>query len=663
MAIPNIPKPVWKILKISLLVAVIILALAVSYFRVLDNYELELLDIRFRSRPYRDGMPEVALIEVGDDTLEKLGKWPIGREYHAALIKALTQAGARMIVFDVFFPEPGDSDDVLEAAMRESGRVYLPYVLNISPKAEGGIRTAAGYTAKNIPRFEAACRGSGNIAIVPDIDGKYRRVPLLAEYDNRIHPFLSFLVACDYLGIPQSRIRISPGKHISMAGEFKIPIDENSNLFVNYSAPWGSAFRHFSYIDILQSSFADRTGQEPILDLSVLKDKICIVGSTATGTVDLRPTPLERIYPAVGIHAEVINAINRRSFIRRLSRAGNLALLLILSILIAFITLKMRPFKGALILAGILCLFIASAFIAFIAFGLWVDLFYPLILLPSLYLILTFRKYIIEYQQRQILEKELEIARTIQESFLPKTLPQVEGLEIAARMTAHHHVGGDLYDCVDLGEGKIGILLGDVSGKGVPAALFMAKVISEFKMLVLGEKAPGKLLFKLNQQLVEGSSSGLFVTGAYLVVDTKEGIAYYSSAGHMPPVMTKGSDGSLKLLTSEAGMPLGLFEGDYSENSVKFENGDTIVLYSDGVSEAMDLNNNMYTEERLQKLVEENSRLGTEELLNVIRHDVKRFEGKAGAHDDTTVMIIRGKEKTEKKAEEKEKGASDDTGK
>ncbi|MFH1995496.1 MAG: CHASE2 domain-containing protein [Candidatus Omnitrophota bacterium] len=639
----KIPKPVMKGLRIAGLAGLCLCALAVSYFRILDNYELEFLDARYQMRPHRKGVPDVVLIEIGDDTLQKIGSWPVDRGFHAQLIHALTKAGARSIIFDMFFPEPGASDAVLEKAIADSGRVYLSYVLNMTHNTKGSVRRAIGYTALSIPRLASASFGNGNIATIPDVDGKFRRVPLLAEYENKKHLFVAFLAACDYLGISEKEIEYIPGKRVLAGKDLKIPLDEQSNMMINYSAPWGKAFKHYSYIDILQSYFADETAQAPLLDLGVFKGKICIVGDTATGTTDMRATPLERIYPGVGIHAEVINSILTKRFVSRLSRFGNLAILFGLCAFVIFTTLKQKPFKGLLILLGVVGLFLILSIAVFLFFGLWIDVFYPLLLLVTLYLIFTFRKYIVEWQQRQLLERELDIARTIQESFLPKALPQSEGLEVTARMTAHHHVGGDLYDGIDLGDGKIGIMLGDVSGKGVPAALFMAKVTSEFRLLLAGEKRPSKLLTKLNRQLCEESSSSLFVTLCYLIIDTKEGTINLASGGHMPPVLVKAADGSIHLLEVKEGMPLSLMEGDYSESVTKFDPGDALILYTDGVTEAMDMNNNMYPEERFYDVVKKNSSLSAKELMDAILEDVHDFEGKAGAHDDTTVMVIKRK--------------------
>ena len=638
-----IPKRITGYAKQGLAGAVILGALAVSYFRIFDTYEFEFLDLRFRARPPQQTFREMAIIEIGDDTLQQLGKWPLDREFYAMLIQALTDSGARSILFDVFFPEEREHDKEFEDEVRKAGNIYLSFVLDLTDKFLGGIRQAKGCRADIVGGLKDACRRSGNISVMPDIDGKFRRIPLFVEYDGTRYPYLSFLMACDYLGVAQEKVRIIPRKRVIVGDLFSIPLDDQSNMIVNFSGPWGFAFKHYSYVDIIQSFFAKSTGDKPRLDLGVFKDKICIVGLTAAGTTDVHPTPLQPIYPGVGIQAEVFNSVLTRHFITRLSREANLIILVLLGLAVSVSTTMTRPLKGLLVLILVSFLLVAASFVVFTLFGIWMDVFYPLVFLIALYLVFIFRKYLVEWHKRLFMEHELEVARTIQESFLPKSFPRTEQLEISSMMFAARHVGGDLYDLVDLGEGKIGIMIGDVSGKGIPAALFMAKVISEFRFLVANEPRPSALLTRLNQKLVAEASSSLFVTVCYLVVDTVKGDIRFASGGHLGPVLSKGRDGTTRILAIESGMPLGLAEGEYAESSIVFEKDDTLVLYTDGVTEAMNTQRAMYGEDRLQEIVKNNRYRSTEALLSIIREDVQRFEGKAGQHDDTTLVILRAK--------------------
>ena len=613
--------------------------LAISYSRLADNYELETLDLRFHLRPKPVTTDKVVLVEIGDDTFKNLGQWPISRNYHALLIKALSESGARSIVFDIFFSEPGEYDDDLESAIKDAKNVYLPFVLKIDSGRDSLFATANGYVARNLKRFNAADKGEGHINILPDIDGKFRRVPLLVNWKDKWYPYISLLATCDYLKIPIKNVKLVPGRHISL-NNIKIPLDDSSNMIINFSGPWSEAYKHYSYYDIVQSYLAPIASQKPILDLSIFKDKVCIVGLTATGTADLHPNPFESLYPAFGIHAEIFNSILGKHFIARASKGINLSILICLAILIAVLTLKTRPIKGLVILILVSFSFIIVSMLLFNILGLWVDLFYPILILILLYLSLTLYKYITEWKKRLVMENELNIASKIQESFLPKQLPSIKGLDISVRMSTARQVGGDLYDFAEFSGSKIGVMIGDVSGKGVPASLFMAKVNSEFEFFAKPESRPQEVLTNLNSKLVKESASNLFVTIFYLIFDMNNNTVEFSNGGHLPAIHFN-HEGKIEFLDVSEGTPLGLIDSSYGGKNISFKKQDIFVLYTDGITEAMNTKGEFYGEERLCSVIKNNRSADSKGLLDAIQKDVRRFEPKSRQHDDMTLIIIK----------------------
>lgn len=618
---------------------IVLSVLLVSYMRLADSYELETLDLRFHLRPTPVATDKIVLIEIGDDTLKNLGQWPITRNYHALLIRALSQAHARAIIFDIFFSQPGEHDDELESAIKDSKNVYLPFVFDLETKRPKDYACAKGYVAKNLFRFSLADKGEGHINIFPDIDGKFRRIPLLVNYEGSWQPYISYLATCDYLGLSVKDSVIVPGKYISL-GSLKIPLDDSSNMIINFSGNWAKAYKHYSYSDIVQSYVAPAIGQKPILDLKLFKDKVCVVGLTATGTVDLHPNPFETLYPGFGMHAEVFNSLLSGRFISRATKGINLLILIILSIVIAIVTLKTKPIKGLLVLMLTELFFWALAVLIFNIWGLWIDLFYPAMILPALYMSLTLYKYISEWKKRLLLESELGIAKKIQESFLPKTVPAAEGMDIEVAMSTARQVGGDLYDFRDFGDGTLGVMIGDVSGKGVPASLFMAMVVSEFKFFASSEVPPEAVLSGLNAKLVKESSSGLFVTIFYLIFDMKKKKLRFSNGAHLP-VIYLNHLGEVELLDVPDGTPLGLVESSYSGREVSFNKGDTFVLYTDGVTEAMNARGECYEEKRLVEAVRSFKDRTSKEMLGAIEKEIRAFEPKAKQHDDITLIIIK----------------------
>ncbi|MFH0764597.1 MAG: CHASE2 domain-containing protein, partial [Candidatus Omnitrophota bacterium] len=414
-----------KVSKFAVPFVLALAALSLSYYRPLDNYELETLDLRFRLRPKPPVSDKIVIIEIGGDTIEKLGRFPFDRSYHALLIKALSEAGAKMIFFDFLFSEPQEHDKELESAISEAGSVYLPVAFDIEKAGGSKIIAVRSYIAKY---------GTGHINTVPDPDGKFRRVPIFINYEGTRCPYISFAMGCDYLGVGPKDVKFAAGKYVDYGRDGRIPLDEDSNAIINFSGKWGGSYRHYSYIDVLQSYFTSVSGRKPDLNFSDFKDKICLVGLTATGTSDTHPNPFEPMYPGIGLHAELINSMINRNFISRASRAVNLAILIILFIFTSLAIFRMRPLRGLFVLLAEIFFFAGAAILLFDFFGIWIDLIYPVLLIVLLYLSFTLYKYAAEWKKRLVFENELGIAKSIQESFLPQRAPEIEGADISAAM-------------------------------------------------------------------------------------------------------------------------------------------------------------------------------------------------------------------------------------
>ena len=420
----------------------------------------------------------------------------------------------------------------------------------------------------------------------------------------------------------------------------RINLDTHSNIIVNFPGKWVDTFRHYSYVDILTSYMSALEGEKGIVDLSELKDAICFVGITATAAPDSHPSPFESLYPGVGVHASLFNSMIYRKFISRVSRWTNIIILIVLAFLTYFCTTKSRKLLSLIYIVVLAVAFFVLALLLFFFFGIWINVFYPMTIIFLLYLVITFRKYIFEMHKREVLENELSIARNIQQSFLPKEKPEVTGIELEAQMLTARQVGGDLYDFVTISDKKAGIMIGDVSGKGVPAALYMAKVVSEFKAYAKEENA-STVLLKLNDRLVAESGSNLFVTVAYLIFDMEKKIMNFSLGGHLPTVMLRKGEKDARLLDLKEGMPLGLMEGVFSDGNIDIKSGDLFILYTDGVTEAMNAKHEMFGEKQLVDIAKRHRSDGVVQIVKAIHDAVEKYEGKLPQHDDITVIAIR----------------------
>ncbi len=252
----------------------------------------------------------------------------------------------------------------------------------------------------------------------------------------------------------------------------------------------------------------------------------------------------------------------------------------------------------------------------------------------------------VEQADKERLEEELRIARQIQMSLLPgEGLVSVPGVRIAALCLPAAEVGGDYYDLLPLGPTKMGVLVADVSGKGTSAALYMA----ELKGLVLSLSriydSPARLLSEANRILSTNMDSRSFVTMTYAVVDTAERRMRYARAGHNPLIHLSARTGRSAIL-APAGLGLGLdpgerFEAILQESEVALEPGDFFLFFTDGLSEAMNTDSELFGEGRLRRILEESHGLGSEELRERILEEVRGFVGDALPHDDMTLVVLK----------------------
>ncbi len=239
------------------------------------------------------------------------------------------------------------------------------------------------------------------------------------------------------------------------------------------------------------------------------------------------------------------------------------------------------------------------------------------------------------------LEEELEIAKQLQLSILPRLYPETEQVESFGKMIAARNVGGDFFDVIEIDENRIGFVIADVSGKGVPTALFMAVSCTLMKSTALRGGRPGQVLEAVNQVLSEGNEASMFVTLFYGILDLHNSRLSYANAGHNPPYMIR-NDREVVLLEGTGGVALGAFDGmRYAEKSIELGDGDTIFCYTDGVTEAMDSEGNEFSELRLMEVLYESQGLSVEALSRRVIDHVSEFADSSEQFDDITCVALR----------------------
>ena len=260
----------------------------------------------------------------------------------------------------------------------------------------------------------------------------------------------------------------------------------------------------------------------------------------------------------------------------------------------------------------------------------------------------TLKKYIDAANSR--IDKELEFARSIQSSALPSFFPAFPGrneFDIYATMDTAKEVGGDFYDFYLLRKDKLIFLVADVSGKGIPAAMFMMRAKATLKSLTETGIPLDEVFTRANNDLCEGNDGGMFVTCWMASLDLITGELTYVNAGHNPPLL-RSSDGRFKYLKSKPGLVLAGMSGlKYKTNTINMAPGDSIFLYTDGVTEATNINEELYSEDRLEKVLNSQNNLSCKEYCETVAFNIERFVGEADQFDDITMLSLNfyGKEK------------------
>ncbi len=245
--------------------------------------------------------------------------------------------------------------------------------------------------------------------------------------------------------------------------------------------------------------------------------------------------------------------------------------------------------------------------------------------------------------EKERLLKELEIAKGIQQSFLPDKSPEIKDMEIAAYNLPAKEVGGDFYDFIQLTEDKWGLVIADVSGKGMPAALFMALSRTLVRASASSNYSASNAISKANNLICEESKSGMFVTLFYAILDVKKRKLTYVNAGHNPPFLFRQSNEDIVALKAK-GLVLGAMDNiDLEEVHVDLDNGDIVVLYTDGVTEAINNDEEQFDEKRLLDAVAANKNLPAQDIIKNIVEEVVCFSEGQPQFDDITMMILKNK--------------------
>jgi sigma-B regulation protein RsbU (phosphoserine phosphatase) len=251
-----------------------------------------------------------------------------------------------------------------------------------------------------------------------------------------------------------------------------------------------------------------------------------------------------------------------------------------------------------------------------------------------------------EFLQKQSLEmetvkKEMAIAATIQQRILPENLPEISGYDLAGKNIPTIEVCGDYYDVVQVDDHKYALIMADVSGKGVPAALLVSSLQASLRVYLENNPDLAELTERLNKLIYQSTTSEKYLTMSICYLDTKTGAVEAVNAGHNPPLIVRQDDSIEKITTG--GIPVGMadFGLPYTKQNMTIERGDCLLMFTDGITEAMDFDEEMYEDDRLEKFLIKNRSKPAAEFIGDLMEDVGKFVGEVPQSDDITVLFLK----------------------
>ena len=585
---------------------------------------------------------EVIIIDIDEKSLGKFGQFPWNRSIFAKIIENVNRSNPKAIGFDIFFSEKDKqspeeiiksynilSNDVINYLINikshderfrkqlESSKSVLAILGSSVPSHSSYERKAKArflfkggdpnkftfnypYSIGSLEKLEESVKGLGSISFLDQTDGIIRSLPLILRFNKKIYPTMglemvrvgsnqkNLYVELDEIGI--KRISIRP---------HKILTDPNGIFWIRYKNPQKS--QYISASSVFEGKF----------DKSRFENKFVLIGASAQGLFDLVKTPLGMTLPGVEVHANVIENILNKSY---LLRNPNIYLFeLLFSIIVAcvtfFLSQKLKPKYSLSIFFVSLITVVIIGFSFFILRSELVDISYPIFMLTITFLTGLYFRFIEEnkialenLKKESKLLKERELAGDVQKSLFPD-ISKFENFIYAKNIPARD-VSGDYFDVVSVGKDEYYFTLADVSGKGVKAGMYMAKASSTFRTLSNLSFPLEKVVYLVNNEIVEAKFKGMFVTAVFGKFNIRTKEVTFVNAGH-ESIMVVDRNNNFEFIKSEL-PPIGIIKY-FAESMVKSKtinlNQKTLVVYTDGVTEGYLKNGEELGAEGVEKIV------------------------------------------------------------
>jgi len=641
--------------------------------------------------PLKNINSEVIIIDIDEKSLGKFGQFPWSRSVFAKIIENVNQADPKSIGFDVFFTEkdkqspdqiiksynlsPSDfsefnkikgHDEVFTEQLRNSKSVIAVLGSNVVSHGSYDRKSKARFLSKggnpknftygfphsigSLEMLEKNSKGLGSISFLDQTDGIIRSIPLIVKLEDKLFPTMglemirvgeskkNIFIEMNELGI--NKINIKP---------HKIKSDPNGIIWIRFKKQLKS--QYISASSVFDGTFDDER----------FKNKYVLIGASAQGLFDLVKTPLGgSTIPGVEVHANVIENILNNNFLIRDPKLFILELIasILLVSIVFFLSQKLKPKFSLFIFFGSILLTVLFGFTIFLTKSSLIDISYPIFMLTITFLSGLYFRFVEEnkialenLKKEAKLLKERELAGGVQKSLFPD-ISKFENFIYALNIPARD-VSGDYFDVIKVNKDEYYFTLADVSGKGVKAGMYMAKASSIFRTLTNLSFPLEKVVYGVNNELVEAKFKGMFVTAVFGKFNLETGEVNFVNAGH-ESIMIVDRQKNFEFIKSEM-PPIGIIKY-FTESMVKSTTinlkDKTFIVYTDGVTEGYLKNGQELGAEGVQKIISNKDNLTPKIIVNSIADELNWGADKL--RDDITCLALdlKNKELVKKKLPE-----------
>ena len=667
----------YKNYSIFLLILVLLIVLKTINPTFIKSISFLSFDMYQKVFPLKKNDSDVIIIDIDEKSLSKFGQFPWNRSIFAKIIENVDSTNPKAIGFDVFFSEKDKQspeeiiksynilandvinylinikghDERFRQQLENSKSILAVLGSNVSShgsydrKAKARFLSKGGdpnqftynypYSIGSLEKLEKSAKGLGSISFLDQTDGIIRSLPLIVRFNKKIYPTMglemvrvgenqkNLYVELDEVGV--KRISVRPHKVLT---------DPNGILWIRYKE--SQKQQYISASSVFEGKF----------DKSRFENKFVLIGASAQGLFDLVKTPLGVTIPGVEVHANVIENILDQTY---LLRNPNIYVFeLLFSIILVCITFllsqKIKPKYSLSIFFISLIIIIMIGFSFFTFRSQLIDISYPIFMLLVTFLTGLYFRFIEEnkialenLKKEAKLLKERELAGDVQKSLFPD-ISKYENF-IYARNIPARDVSGDYFDVISVGKDEYYFTLADVSGKGVKAGMYMAKASSTFRTLSNLSYPLEKVVYLVNNEIVEAKFKGMFVTAVFGKINVKTGDVTFINAGH-ESIMVVDSDKNFEFIKSEL-PPIGIIKY-FAESMVKSKtmnlNDKTFVVYTDGVTEGYLKNGQELGAEGVERIVKNLNDVTPKNIVDTIAAELNWGSDKL--RDDITCLAL-----------------------